>query len=482
MKTLPVYLSKQRQEFGLPFKVASYTVLEFDASLASDQLNVIHDAGSHTDPSSGYTIYVHCGLDVGSSCFKLEEVAFNDLNKTPRGGQSSYSSSLPVSWMTDRLSSAGWGTSVTHSNYISRSVYNSVYYSSMNYCASSFRKHCLFINCPPLTLRDEQEQLCFIKDCLLVLVESVQNDPLISSAYSAKINSGSVSPVQTVLAQAEPNYPVSEGFYSNRPIPAEYPHLELHSFGRRMKTDPMAAPTVNNDGYDSFHPAREMSHKSAPIGHLKEHSFHPSQQDTATKRVGSPALSESGADWKVLFKNSTMTGHPGYTSYEEPVYKGEHNRQQIMQATALQSYTDSVYEPQHSISPVNIPMEPRQTKDGAHFGQKCKILLLVRADLIQSAGHMTLLCVQAAAKARREVETNDPESVYRWENDGNHCIIAAVNDDHEMSMVVQQAARNYLHIIMPHENTENVMAGVVSVGPALSGILLELSSELEIIE
>ncbi|KAG5177396.1 hypothetical protein JKP88DRAFT_158920, partial [Tribonema minus] len=189
MKSLPVYLSQQRNELGQLLRVASYTVLDVSAEGAADQLRVIQTSGTNAGVD-GITVYVHCGVDAGGMHFKLEECAYNEATfrvpdergATPNGAlimaengtlSHTYQTNLPTAWIHETLSAAGWDRHVRRSTDPGRFVCNYVYYKSLAFCSGAADKRALFIHCPPHTSVGPEDQLCFIKDCLIVIADAL---------------------------------------------------------------------------------------------------------------------------------------------------------------------------------------------------------------------------------------------------------------------------------------------------------------------
>eukprot|EP00953_Heterococcus_sp_UTEX-ZZ885_P038840 19928-Heterococcus_DN1.PRE.2 len=479
MRELPVYLSQQRKELGEASRVASYTVLEVSTEGASDQLHIILNSGTTAGAgaTNGVTVYVHCGVDAKSTCFKLEEYAYNEAtfrvpdernyspNELPIIAENGplthrYRTSLPVAWIYERLCAAGWGNCLQRSDDAGRFVCNYVYYKSLAHCAGYNDKRSLFIHCPPLSAVSEDDQRCFIKDCLIVIADScvkgVEGPPaeVLPAADADRHRDATVSNLQAMGWDPKTIESV------------------LATDGAAGLDAQYAALLAAGNGHSAYG-SNPREDQQLPLPPDEIEQLLSLQAEGMRSRSGSETLEGSTQQQRSrspsphAASNSPVYSHGG--EFRNPDYSSNSAR------TTPRSLTGRA-PPHHRSRSGNSSLS---ADSSSGMPQQCKLLLLVRHDLGLSAGQIARQAVQASLRACRVVAEYDPEVMYLYERDGDQTTIAVVEGD-ELQQVADQANSLGLPLTLltDAERGAETQLTVAAIGPAPAGVLDELASRL----
>lgn len=205
------------------FEVRSCNVLEVSAEGGGSQLRELFskacdEAGSIGGDFDGYspatTVFVHCGVNIGSKEFGLEIQGFNEATfgapderdycptMEPVDGDNPDTAhrrvtTIPVPAVLELLRRKGWGEDfVKESEDAGRFVCNYVYYTSLGLCeklstsreepisadggkdtsggdSSGRQLHSLFIHVPPFSVIPRERQLALLVDCLSAMAAAL---------------------------------------------------------------------------------------------------------------------------------------------------------------------------------------------------------------------------------------------------------------------------------------------------------------------
>mmetsp|Transcript_20333 Transcript_20333/g.30064 ORF Transcript_20333/g.30064 Transcript_20333/m.30064 type:complete len:506 (-) Transcript_20333:205-1722(-) len=474
MKSLPVYLSQQKQQLGLILRVASYTVLEVSADGSSDQLRVIQNSGSNAS-LEGITVYVHFGVNVESTCFAIEECAYNEAtfrvpdekgstpNAVPIISQNgpithSYKSTLPTNWIYETLKTAGWGDCIETSQDPGRFVCNYLYYKSLAFCAESADKRSIFFHCPPLSVVCAEDQLCFVKDALIVIADSlvkcIQRKPQLAKAPSISERDSTIMALMTM------------GF-------------DINVVNSVMDSTASADLDVN------YNALVKLSEQQSNI-------------DAWVKLPLPPMIPRTSSGVDSPFGNGSASSNQNSAPHMNLNSPGVGGQPYLPQATAL---------PYNMVSPLScssLPMaiiqqhngERRnssgslpdvmngdgyndESKSNKRMGQASKLLLIIRNDLELKASEITQQCVQASVRASRALNEYDSMAVRQWIRDGDQVMVMLVSSEEELENIVQNGSDLCLPVLtMLSNDEENNPVSIAAIGPAPSGVLDEISTGL----
>lgn len=283
------------------FEVRSCNVLEVSAEgggsqlrelfrKACDEVASIGEGGDFVGHSSATTVFVHCGVNIGSKEFGLEIQGFNEAtfgapderdycptmepvdSDNPDTAHCRVTT-IPISAVLELLRRKGWGEDfVKESGDAGRFVCNYVYYTSLGLCEklstsreepipvdgggdtsggdlSGRQLHSLFIHVPPFSVIPREKQLALLMDCLSATAAAL-NDASSTESAKPSVPAGAIaamtpSAAEQTIAEISPRQSEASVVIEGSKDPSDFVHPVLQRTSTSSTTSP--TPSTQHD-------------------------------------------------------------------------------------------------------------------------------------------------------------------------------------------------------------------------------------------